>query len=179
MGHFTRESRKFYQGTGIDMEWIAAAVVGLAIVLACAWRPLARIWRRAEFDRARQQFQVGRERIEARFFQQAAESGKPAGLVWVDCEFGSEVTYARDRRSGELLALTRVKIRFEAIPGGPMEDVEAVGNDKFGSAVFFYRDHHWYSAGRTLFNLDPEEAIAYYGNDFEQLQPDPVSTESP
>ena len=72
--------------------------------------------------------QAQRERLEAKFFQLAAASGRPRGLEWTGCDFDDDVVYARDRRSGELCALVAVTIRFEAQEGGGMEDVEAVSD---------------------------------------------------
>ena len=50
------------------------------------------------------------------------------------------MAYARHRRSGELSAFVSVTIGFEAIEGGDMEDVEAVGNLRAATAVFRRRD---------------------------------------
>ena len=48
----------------------------------------------------------------------------------------------RERGTGLLLALTPVTIAFEAIEGGPMEGVEAVGNLRAATAVFTYVRGH-------------------------------------
>ena len=66
--------------------------------------------------------------LEAAFFRAAAASGKPRGLAWKQCAFQQGVLMARDRANGELVGLVGVTIGFEAIEGGGMEDVEAVGN---------------------------------------------------
>lgn len=150
--------------------WIVAgALGGAAAVAALLWRPVRASLRSAEYERSRKDFRRQRERLEARFLQSAATSGKPRGLKWVDCDFSNDVTYARDRRSQELCAFVAVAISFEAIPGGGMEEVEAVGNLKAGTAVFRWLNNAWHTDGRVIFNLNPSEAIAYYQDSLEQV----------
>lgn len=147
--------------TGLWIGVVAAIVAALAVTSAL-WRPLRAARREARLARARQQFKLQRERLEARFFSLAASSGKPRGLRWVDCDFDNLVTYARDRKSGQLSAFVGVTISFEAIEGGLMEGVEAVGNLRAATAVFIYGQQGWETQGRVMFNLNPSEAIAYY-----------------
>ncbi|MBL9125161.1 MAG: hypothetical protein JNG90_16105 [Planctomycetaceae bacterium] len=147
--------------TGLWIGVVAAVVAALAVAGAL-WRPLRAARREARLARARQQFKLQRERLEAKFFSLAASSGKPRGLRWVDCDFDNLVTYARDRKSGQLSAFVGVTISFEAIEGGLMEGVEAVGNLRAATAVFIYGRQGWETQGRVMFNLNPSEAIAYY-----------------
>ncbi len=84
--------------------------------------------REQQLARASRDFHRQRERLEARFMSLAGRSGKPRGLEWVRCDFEDDVIYARHRQSGELSAFVSVTIGFEAIEGGGMEEVEAVGN---------------------------------------------------
>src|SRR5271168_4636727 len=65
-----------------------------------------------------------REHLEAAFFTAAGASGKPRGLRWSNCDWESEVAFARERQTGRLAALLAVTIAFEAIEGGDMEGVE-------------------------------------------------------
>jgi len=113
-------------------------------------------------QRQRAEFKSQRERLEAKFFEIAGNSGKPRGLRWSDCSFDDEITYARQRQTGELCALVGVTISFEAIIGGGMEEVEAVGNLRSATAVFRHENGRWQTDGRAIFNLNPTEAIAYY-----------------
>lgn len=149
-------------------QWILSGGAGTAMVVAAVlWRPIRKAWREARFAKARQDFHLQRERLEAKFLQLASASGKPRGLRWTNCEFEDAVAYARDRRSGQLSAFVGVTISFEAIPGGPMEDVEAVSNLRAATAVFRLADHRWHTDGRAVFNLNPTEAIAYYRDELE------------
>jgi hypothetical protein len=150
--------------------WIAAAgvvLILLGLIAALVWRPIRRSLREAQLAKARLDFHRQRERLEAKFFELAAASGKPRGLRWVGCDFDDDVAYARDRHSGELAALVAVTISFEAIPGGPMEHVEAVSNLRAATAVFRLDKDRWKTDGRAVFNLNPTEAIAYYRDDLE------------
>jgi hypothetical protein len=149
--------------------WMMAliALTVLAGLVAVAWRPVRAKFRETELARARRDFHRHREHLEARFVRLASESGKPRGLEWVRCDFDDDVIYARHRHSGELSAFVGVTIGFEAIEGGGMEDVEAVGNLRAATVVFRVERGSWSTDGRALFNLNPAEAIAYYQDNLE------------
>lgn len=104
-------------------------------------------------------FRSQRAKLEKDFYQQAAQSGKPRGLRWKACEFAEQVLFAKALRDAEFAALCPCTISFEAIPGGGMEEVEAVGNLRAATAVFLYRNGGWAAEGRVLFNLSPEQAL--------------------
>jgi hypothetical protein len=118
---------------------------------------------------ARQLFVQTREHLEAQFFQAAANSGKPRGLRWTGCEWGEAVEFARERRSGQIVALASVTISFEAIEGSDMEDLPAVGNLRNASAVFFFDAGRWHTVGRAVFNLNPDEALRHFGSQYERI----------
>src|SRR3954463_13880966 len=109
-----------------DWLWIGVATVVLGALLVMVWRPLRRLGREVVVERARESFRLQRERLEAKFFDAAARSGKPRGLLWKECSFENPIEWARDRRTGQIIALVSVTISFEAVAGGPMEGVEAV-----------------------------------------------------
>jgi hypothetical protein len=137
------------------------------VVAVLVWKPIRSAVRNARYDRARKEFRRQRERLEAKFFQLASNSGKPKGLRWTNCEFENDVAYARDRHSGELCAFVAVTISFEAIEGGLMEGVEAVGNLRAATAMFRTQRDRWQTDGRALFNVNPTEAIERYPEDLE------------
>jgi hypothetical protein len=142
---------------------LAAVLASIAVAAYFLWRPYRQARQEKMFARARREFHLRREQLEAKFLDQASESGKPRGLRWIDCDFENDVTYARDKRSGQLSAFVGVTISFEAIEGGGMEDVEAVSNLRAATAVFgFDEKRQWYTQGRAIFNLNPAEAIQYY-----------------
>ncbi len=141
---------------------IAKARTSFARLFWLAKRPSKTARQQAEFESARREFHLQRERLEAKFFEIAANSGKPRGLRWTECDFDNDVTYARQRSSGQLCAFVSVTIGFEAVEGGFMEGVEAVGNLRAATSVFHRAGPRWETDGRVLFNLSPSEAINYY-----------------
>ncbi|MEX0820371.1 MAG: hypothetical protein WD070_12295 [Pirellulaceae bacterium] len=117
-----------------------------------------------------QSFHLRREWLEADFLSQAMASGKPRGLRWMNCDFDDSISFARDRRTGRYRALVGVTISFEAIQGGGMEDVEAVGNLRAATVVFRLDGPQWRADGRALFNLNPAEAIERYQDELETVE---------
>ena len=147
----------------------AAVLVGITLIV---WMIQRFVEQRRETQLAarRGEFFRRREWLEAKFLQVAGRRGTPRGLEWIDCDFDNAVSFARDRRSGELTALVAVAIRFQAIEGGGMEDVEAVGNQKAATAVFRHRDDEWTTDGRAVFNLNPRETIEHYQHELERVE---------
>lgn len=146
--------------------WIAVGFVILGVVL---FRPAVRLFREIEFERARELFALQRERLELSFVELARASGKPKGLIWVDCQFESPVSFARDRRTSHLSGFVEVTIQFAAVEGGGMEDVAAVKERRNATAVFHYQHGQWGTGGRVLFNMLPEQALEHYREQFEPL----------
>src|SRR5207244_3081742 len=135
------------------MGWLWLIPVGLLILLVIVllvWRPLRLFGREVQVERARELFVLQRERLEAKFVTAASATGKPRGLRWKDCWFENELELARDRHSGQLVALVPVTIQFEAIEGGDMEGVPAVEYAKNASAVFFFQRGQWLTVGKAV-----------------------------
>jgi hypothetical protein len=149
--------------------WEVPVVVAAVGLLAFAWRPLRAWGREVQVERAREAFRLQRERLEAKFFDAAAASGKPRGLRWVGCDFDATLELARDKQTGQLLGLVPVTIRFDAVAGGDMEGVAAVGNLRAASAVFAFERGHWATAGKAVFNMSPSEAIRHFGGQYEKV----------
>src|SRR5688572_30655702 len=123
----------------MDWRWLLPIVIvsGLAVCYLLA-RFMRVFGSQVHVERAREAFRLQRERLEMLFFQAAGSTGKPRGLVWVECQWESGALFARDRQSGQIAALVAVTIRFEAVIGSDMEDLPAVGNLRNASAVFFF-----------------------------------------
>ncbi|MEX2308515.1 MAG: hypothetical protein WD738_13020 [Pirellulales bacterium] len=144
----------------------------LFALLMAAWLlwALLRPWLFARrVEHARRQFARRRAELESQFFQKAAASGKPRGLAWKSTAFQNGVVLARDRANGELVGLVGVTIGFEAIEGGGMEDVEAVGNLRAATAVFTHNGREWTTAGRAIFNLEPREVLERYRDSLDPI----------
>ncbi|HLN30128.1 MAG TPA: hypothetical protein VK395_20460 [Gemmataceae bacterium] len=156
------------------MEWfwiLSSAVLLGAVALLLAWRPLHLFGKEVQVERARELFVLQRERLEAKFVTAAAATGKPRGLRWKDCSFERDIELARERKSGQLVALVPVTIQFEAIEGSDMEDLPAVGNLRNASAVFFFHRGQWLTVGKAVFNLNPAEVIQHFKNHYEHMGP--------
>ena len=136
---------------------VAGLLAGLAGLWA--WRRVRRAQlqsrcRQADLDLQR----AGDELAEA--FRAAAEgTGSPRGLSWKSVALGEPRIVAVERGTLAIHGLVAVEIRFEAIPGGGMEEVEAVSNVRAATAVFVYRGASWTTAGRTVFNLSPLQTL--------------------
>lgn len=152
--------------------WIGVAVSSAIAGLVFCLRASSTLRERAVAT-ARAQFYLRREWLEAEFVKLAGLRGIPRGLIWVDCDFDNDVQFARDRNTGQLRALVSTTIRFEAVEGGGMEDVEAVGNLRAATAIFFYEGKKWSTNGRALFNLNPVEAIQHYRHELEMVDEAP------
>jgi hypothetical protein len=149
---------------------IAGGIVLTALSIAFLSRPLARWMSKREVDRAIREFRLRRESLEAKFVEQASRLGKPRGLIWKACDWQESVTYAREIPTGLLTAFVSVEIHFEAIPGGDMEDVEAVSTIRDASAVFHYQAGTWGTGGKALFNMNPSDAVQRLAGQFQAVQ---------
>lgn len=149
-----------------------AKVLAVGVVVVFIAQLLWRRWRKAQQGAKRQlavlEFPDQREQLQAEFLQAAAATGKPRGLNWKQCELHEGEIFATDRVNGELYALVGTTVSFEAIPGGGMEDVEAVGNLRAATAIFVHRGGTWTTDGRVVFNHEPQQALERYA---ESLQP--------
>jgi hypothetical protein len=148
------------------------AVISLIVLLVAAmailpW--LARWMQGRESRRAIEEFRLHREAHESKFFDLASRAGKPRGLVWKKCDWQPAVRFARDRGTRQLTAFVAVEIHFEAVEGGDMEDVAAVGTIRDAAAVFHYQDGRWGTGGRALFNMNPDDAVAKLSSQFEPI----------
>jgi len=135
--------------------------------MAFGW--LRRLLGVASPARAREQFLAERPELQKRFFEAAAASGKPRGLRWKALDWGERVELAREKQTGRLAALAEVTISFEAVEGGDMEGVAAVGNLRNASAVFFYHRGGWHTTGKAIFNLNPNEVIERFATQYERV----------
>lgn len=148
--------------------WVVGAVV-LGIVLGLLlW---GAVWRGQSLsvESARRQFQQQREHLEAKFFQLAASSGKPRGLRWKECEWGDQLEFARDRRTGQFVALAGMTIAFEAVEGGDMEGLPAVANLRSATGVFACERGRWHATGRAVFNLNPGAVLEHFRQQYERV----------
>jgi hypothetical protein len=148
--------------------WIYG-LVGVVVVALLVFLVLALRRGGVSLMNARRIFQAQRAELEAAFFAAASATGKPRGLRWKACEWEPGAEFAREIATGRLAALVGVTIQFEAIAGSDMEGLAAVGNLRNASAVFFFHDGRWQTTGKAVFNLNPDEALAHFRNQYERL----------
>ena len=149
---------------------LKAILLALTILAAIiAWSVWRREQRRRTIIRATNEFVRDRLVLEQDFCAAANVTGKPRGLRWARCEFQAGLVLARDRATAELLGLVPVTISFEAIPGGGMEEVEAVGNLRAATAILTWTANRWTTTGRAIFNLEPQEVLTRYAENLEPI----------
>jgi hypothetical protein len=147
--------------------WIGlACVVLLLLIVAAAW---VLFFSRDSVREAIALFQLNRPSLEQRYFEAASATGKPRGLRWKAVEWTPGVEFGRELKTGRYAALVGITIQFEAIEGGDMEGVAAVSNLRNASAVFFYHQRQWHTTGMTIFNLNPDEALRHFKNQYEPV----------
>jgi len=155
---------------GNVLVWSVAAVAAFVLVVGLiAGRRAALSLRRRRTDRALKRFRLQREQLEAQFFHRAGSLGKPRGLRWLECDWQNSVTFGRETKTGMLTALVGVNIRFEAIEGGDMEGLEAVGMVRDAAALFHYHRGRWGTGGRALFNMNPTDALVHLKGQLEPI----------
>lgn len=160
---------------GVTVETItnylipACVLVGILGIVCLLGNRLWKRWRSHQLSCAIRGFRLQREQLEAKFFDLARALGRPRGLRWIDCDWQKDVTFARDVQTGLLTAFVAVNIRFEAVLGGDMEDVEAVDTIRDAAAVFHYQRGRWGTGGRALFNMNPQNALLRLDGQFEPV----------
>lgn len=113
-------------------------------------------------ERAAADFTRYAPKLQDDFRAAASVSGKPRGLRWKSCEFHGPLLLARDRANGELIGLVGATVAFEAIAGGGMEEVEAVGNLREVTAILSWSGFDWTTTGKAVFNLEPRDVLDQY-----------------
>ena len=160
-----------------------AALIGLVVTRRS---PFTAARRRNRFIEACRSFHWQREHLEARFVHISQLHRKPGSPLWVDCDFCDDVSYVRNRYTGELSAFVAVTILLE-VPRvthdeEPAHDENGIyANDcsrnstdlgrtgREATAVFRFGHDRWETDGRAVFNLSPTEAIRFYQHDLEMV----------
>lgn len=150
---------------------VAIATAIIAALLYAVWQsePVQRrliAWR---CGKLRELFGSERLALREQFMAAAAGSGKPRGLHWRTPDWTDEAVLARDRVNRLYVMLVPLALRFEAIEGGDMEDVEAVQFPKTATALFFFAAGRWHTHGKAAFNLDPAGVLERFAAQYERL----------
>jgi hypothetical protein len=147
--------------------WALSAAIVLVAVGVWMWIPLRRVMPQSRVAQARRDFHRQRERLEMKFVQIGSSPAKPDAPRWTDCDFEDDVTFAKNRATGELTALVGVTIEIEDVGDRAGRSGDAVGHLRAATAVFRFHRDHWETDGRAIFNLTPAEALRRYHRDLE------------
>ncbi len=112
--------------------------------------------------RARVRFHRQREWLEAGFLEALAREDPLIWTRWEEAHWLDEVTWARDRQTGRLLAL--VGVEFDADPLLDGDDAE-----RHATVVFEYHRGRWRSDGNRLDAIQPFEAFLLRHGRYEPL----------
>jgi hypothetical protein len=151
------------------MWWCIAAIGVVAAAWICLWRPMRVMSREVQFTKARKFFHTQRERLEAKFINLASKRAKPESPRCSDCTFADDVSYVRNRTTGELSAFVAIALAMEDPNSSTRNNGDAVGNLQMGTAVFRFDRDHWETDGRAILNLSPSEAIRFFRKDLEKV----------
>lgn len=140
----------------------------LPLCAIAAWlvlrRPMRLLFEDRDVLRARAQFRIRREGLEAKFLSVLAGRDPLERLRWEDAQWSDEIVWARDRQSRQLLAL--IGVRFEADPGDGFAPEPA----RYATAVFCYHRGGWRTDGRHIDEVGPAEAFRRH-REFEPVAP--------
>lgn len=144
--------------------WLIPLLVAVALALAVLGFRRVRVFgHHVHIERTQQLFLMQHDRLEALFLEAAQASGEPPGCQWRACTFDRDVLFARNRRTGELAAI--VGIRAE------LQTAQAPNGDgpRQASAVFYFDQGHWRTAGKALFNRTPSEVLEQFKARYQPL----------
>ncbi len=137
------------------MRWLI--LMGItAGCFAAAWlvvRPARRVVDTMRFDHARDLFRRRREWLEAAFLAVLARTEPLERVRWEDAHWQDEVLWARDRPTGDLLALIGVDFDPDPIFDPPDQP------GRHSTALFEFRKGAWMAEGKRLDQIRPEEAM--------------------
>lgn len=135
------------------MLWAALAPCCAAVGYLVIRRPLRDALQDMNLDRAREQFRLQREGLEARFVTALGRIEPIEKVRWDDAHWRDEVVWARDRRTRRVLAL--VGVTFESEGFGGYTEPPA----RHATALFEYRKGRWHAEGRRIDEIRPHEAF--------------------
>ncbi len=147
--------------------WILAGIAVVFAGSAYLWWPTGGAVREGRLARARRDFHLQRERLEAKFIRLAAARAHSGSPHWAACEFDDDVAYVRDRNTRQLSAFVGVTVAVDPHDSHCDLADHFLGQLRVDTAVFRFDRGHWDTDGRTLPNLNPAQAIRLYQNALE------------
>jgi hypothetical protein len=129
---------------------LPSCLIALWLVLR---RPVRQFTEDLHVERARELFRMQREGLEARFVSALTKLDPVEGIRWEEAHWHNEVLWARDCQSRSLLAL--IGVHFDTASFDELGEP----HPKNATALFEYRKGRWYSEGKRLDELRPDEAV--------------------
>jgi len=154
----------------LEYWWVLVAAILLVAAYAWMYFPARRVIPESRLAEVRRDFHRQREHLEAKFVQIGSNPARRNAPRWVDCEFEDDVAFARNRVTGELMALVGVTIALEESRNLSGRSGDLVGNLRAATAVFRFLQGRWETDGRAIFNYTPAEAIRFYHRDLEMIE---------
>ncbi len=166
---------------------VAGFLVAAGLYFVAVCKRTQQVRRERRTHEAVERFPIDRERLEAEFLDRVQSLKRPRGLKWGDIRWHDDVRFAvlqsgkaelagtRDDAEPVVLAFVSVSVRFEAVEGGGMEDVQAVSEWRDATAVFRFMEGRWQTDGQVLFNMGPEDALRRLAGECEAI---PTATPS-
>jgi hypothetical protein len=155
------------------MNGILWLVGGLSVVVGILGLVVWPWWRRRRdaerLANARNLFHLRREWLEADFVKLASRAIEESGVVWSDCDFEDEVAFATARTNRQLCALVAITIYLVPSEKGEDAGVRGSARRREATAVFHFDGRRWFTEGRTIFNLNPLEAIEHFQHELEMV----------
>lgn len=139
------------------MRWLIVAGL-LPICFAAMVAVLRSTWHvmtgpTSYWERARDEFRLRREWLEAGFLDGLAQLDPAESRRWEQATWHDEVAWARDRQTGRFLALVEVHFEPDA------HEAVAGATRRHATVVFEYVRGQWRADGRRLDELRPQEAF--------------------
>lgn len=138
------------------MRWLIAAgllPICFAAMVAVLRSTLGGMAGPEHWDRARDEFRLRREWLEARFLNGLAQLDPSERRRWERANWHDDVTWARDRQTGRFLAL--VEVHFDP----DRDEIVPDTSRHHATVVFEYVRGQWRTDGRRLDELSPHEAF--------------------
>lgn len=121
-------------------------------------------------ERAQQEFRLRREWLEARFLAVLARVDPIERLRWDGARWQDEVVWARDRRTGRLLALVAVLFEPDPFLDSPEHP------PRHATVLFEHNRGRWRVEGRHLDEIRPQEAFLQHRQFVPVRVPRPASS---
>lgn len=140
--------------------WVACTAAAIFyFVYQVLTREIVPMLSRRDEQLAIRRFAYQREHLELKFSGLALAQNTPHDFKHVECDWKSDVRFARDRMTGCIHALVSVDIVLTPNQFGAEKESSFLMIRKPAVAVFQCQDGIWGTRGLALFNRTPADAV--------------------